>query len=96
MFSNTSYSLATVDISVGPDLPTTFPDFLLDAGQLSPPAVATHGSWELGLRGSLSQGFRYLPQINTTPQECCENIQVLRYSVNWRRLAPPHWVSYNY
>lgn len=45
MFSNTSYSLATVDISVGPDLPTTFPDFLLDAGQLSPPAVAL-GSWD--------------------------------------------------
>lgn len=85
MFSNTSYSLATVDISVGPDLPTRFPDFLLDAGQLSPPAVTTHRSWELGL-----PGFRYLPPINTTPQECCENIQVLRCSVNWRRLAPPH------
>lgn len=48
MFSNTSYSGATVDISIGPDLPTRFPDFLLGPGQLSPLAAATHHSWDSG------------------------------------------------
>lgn len=46
MFSNTSYSGATVDISIGPDLPTRFPDFLLE--HLVHLAAATHHSWDSG------------------------------------------------